>query len=81
MERNEEKRQEFLQTISKLKPEQIVYVDESGMDSRDNYPYGYNRCGERFYALKSGSRKGRVNMIAALCNHQLMAPMTCLRFL
>ena len=34
------------------------------------------RCGERFHALKSGLRQGRVNMIAAYCNHQLMAPFT-----
>jgi hypothetical protein len=41
-----------------------VYVDESGMDERDNHGYGYAPMGERFYALKSGRRQGRVNMIA-----------------
>lgn len=46
------------------------------MDNRDEYLYGYNQCGQRFYALKSGQRKGRVNMIAALCNNQLIAPFT-----
>lgn len=56
--------------------DEIVYVDESGMDNRDNYGYGWNERGERFHALKSGRRQGRVNMIAALCNQQLMAPLT-----
>lgn len=42
----------------------------------DNYAYGYNECGQRFHALKSGRRSGRVNMIAALCHRQLMAPFT-----
>jgi len=35
-----------------------------------------NERGERFHALKSGRRKGRVNMIAALCNQKLSAPFT-----
>lgn len=46
------------------------------MDSRDGYDYGYSPKGDRLYALKSGSREGRVNMIAALCNAQLLAPFT-----
>ena len=46
------------------------------MDNRDEYAYGWNECGQRFYALKSGRRQGRVNMIAALCNQQLLAPFT-----
>lgn len=46
------------------------------MDNRDDYEYGYSPQGERFHALKLGSRSGRINMIAAWCNHQLMAPFT-----
>ena len=46
------------------------------MDSRDDYAYGYSPKGERLYALKSGRRTGRVNMIAAWCNQQLLAPFT-----
>lgn len=54
----------------------IVYVDEAGMDNRDNYAYGWNERGQRFHALKSGRRQGRVNMIAALCQRDLLAPFT-----
>ncbi len=32
--------------------------------------------GQRFQALKSGRREGRINMIAALCNQNLIAPFT-----
>lgn len=46
------------------------------MDSRDDYSYGYSLQGERLYALKSGRRQGRVNMIAAWCNGELFAPFT-----
>ncbi len=46
------------------------------MDNRDEYAYGWNQQGERFYALKSGRREGRVNMIAALCEQNLIAAFT-----
>lgn len=56
--------------------EQIVYADEAGMDNREDYAYGYNEPGQRFFALKSGRRQGRVNMIAARCLDKLLAPFT-----
>jgi hypothetical protein len=46
------------------------------MDNREQYDYGYSPQGERLFALKSGRRSGRVNMIAALCHRQLRAPFT-----
>ncbi len=46
------------------------------MDNRDEYEYGWNKKGQRFHALKSGRGEGRVNMIAALCNQNLIAPFT-----
>jgi len=76
-ERDEQKRQAFIAQLSTLSPSQIVYLDESGMDNRDEYDYGPNQKGERFHSLKSGRRQGRVNTIArALCNPQLIAPFT-----
>ena len=54
-----------------------MYIDESGMDSREDYSYGWNAKCQRFYALKSGSQQGRINTIAgAYCNSQLLAPFT-----
>ena len=58
------------------KPEEIVYIDEAGMDNRENYSYGWNERGQRFYDLKSGRRQGRINMIAGFGNGQLLAPFT-----
>ena len=75
-ERDEEKRQTFVTKLSTIPDYQIVYLDESGMDSRDQYAYGWSALGQRFHALKSGRREGRVNMIAALCNQKLIAPFT-----
>ena len=73
-ERDEVKRKAFIAHLSSVATAQIVYLDESGMDSRDQYDYGWNERGQRFHALKSGRREGRVNMIAALCNQNLIAP-------
>jgi transposase len=70
------KRQEFREDIENYKPESRVYIDEAGMDNREDYSYGYNEKGKRFHALKSGIREGRVNMIAAWCNGKLLAPFT-----
>ncbi len=75
-ERDEAKRAEYLTQIATIDPKDIVYADEAGMDSRDDYAYGWNERGKRFHALKSGRRLGRVNMIAAYCSRQLMAPFT-----
>lgn len=56
--------------------QQIVYVDEAGIDNRDDYPYGYCEVGQRFYGLKSGKRTERISGIAALKQGGLFAPMT-----
>lgn len=64
----------FRTTLARVADEQLVYVDESGMDARDDYAYGYSPRGKRCFALKSGTRKQRVNMIAALCQGKLLAP-------
>lgn len=53
-----------------------MYVDESGMDARDDYGYGWSSAGARVYGLKSGRRQGRVNMIAGYRAGQLIAPFT-----
>lgn len=39
-ERDEAKRQAFVAQVASLTPVQLVYVDEAGMDNRDNYGYG-----------------------------------------
>lgn len=75
-ERDEAKRASFLAQLAEVPLGQRVYVDESGMDERDNYGYGWCERGQRFECLKSGRRSGRINMIAAYCQQELMAPFT-----
>jgi len=53
-----------------------VYVDEAGIDNREDYLYGYCEIGQRFHALKAGKRTERVSWIAALKLGNIFAPMT-----
>ena len=75
-ERDQAKPDTFITERADIPLSQRVYVDESGMDERDDYGYGWCEPGKRFEALKSGRRTGRVYMIAAYCQRQLMAPFT-----
>ena len=75
-QRDEGKRAEFQAQLGDPKATHLVYVDESGMDERDDYGYGYAPIGERVYDLKSGQRHGRVNMIAGYRGSELIAPFT-----
>ena len=38
----------------------MVYIDEAGIDNREEYLYGYCEIGQRFHAFKSGKRTQRV---------------------
>ena len=53
-----------------------MYIDESGMDNREDYGYGWNELGKRYYDLKSGKRSLRVSIISGLCEGKLVAPLT-----
>ena len=75
-ERDEEKRQQFLQYLKKQKPDNLVYIDESGLDNRDDYGYAWNKRGERFYDFKSGKRSIRVSIMSGLFQGKLIAPLT-----
>jgi len=75
-ERDEEERKAFSLRISQKAPEKRVYIDESGIDNREDYGYGWNEKGQRFSDLKSGKRSIRVSIISALCGGKLIAPLT-----
>lgn len=75
-ERDQAKRAAFREQLAAIPLAQRVYVDEAGMDEREDYGYGWCERGQRFEAFKSGRRAGPVNMIAAYCQSQLMAPFT-----
>jgi len=55
--RDEVKRQAFVTSWSTIPAAQIVYVDESGMDNRDQYDYGWNNRGNAFMHSNLGDVK------------------------
>jgi hypothetical protein len=57
-QRDEEKRQAFVMQWFTIPAQKMVYLDESGMDSRAQYDYGWNAQRQRFHALKSFSALG-----------------------
>lgn len=43
-----------------------MYIDETGIDERDQYAYGWSLQGERCLAKRSGSRGRRLSLISAV---------------
>jgi transposase len=75
-ERDEEARKEFIQKRGNARNPHLIYVDQSGMDPRDeNNDYGYGKAGERVHDLKSGRRGERINLMAGYRGDELIAPL------
>jgi len=60
--------------MSKIAPSRLVYVDESGMNDNDFYPYAYSFVGQRYYEAHPGHYKKRISMIGGLCENKFQAP-------
>ena len=73
-ERDESQRQKYFCTISTIKKDKIIYLDESGMNDNDFYPYAYTEVGKRHYESHPGHYNKRISMIAGLNNKNILAP-------
>jgi transposase len=56
--------------------DQLVYVDEAGVEDTEDYAYGWCHHSQRFEADKLGHRTSRISMIAGWCNRHILAPLT-----
>jgi transposase len=63
-----------LEIIKSIEIEKIVYVDESGMNDNDFYPYAYSPIGKRHYESKPGHYTKRISMIGGIWGKQFQAP-------
>ena len=54
--------------------EDLIYIDESGVDCNESYPYGWSMKGKRAWSKKSGKRPSPMNIIGGLNAKQLIAP-------
>lgn len=75
MEANEAKRKEYIKHIEGIVAEDIVYIDESGIDMNICKDRGWGKKSELLIAKKSGKHYERTNIIAGLVNNKSIAPM------
>ena len=59
-----------------VKPEEVVYIDQSGIDQRAVYEYGWGVKGERVYGKKVGKKRERVSMMGGDYLGRLIEPLT-----
>lgn len=65
----------FLIELSKLKKEDLVYLDESGFDQTLSNPYARAPRGEKVIADVSGKFRKRVSIVSGYFQNQFIAPM------
>jgi transposase len=73
-ERNDNRRQEYLNQLKQLDPDRRVYVDETGIEDPLHRQYAWSERGEAVISAVKGKRARRVNLIAGLLHKQLLAP-------
>ena len=67
IERDEQERQEFIETIESLPEDaEVFYADESGFEEYYSRTYGYAPKGERVYGEVHGTRFERTSVIGAI---------------
>jgi isftu1 transposase len=73
-ERNELKRTDFIEALSKYASDKIVYIDESGIDKFISREYGRGLKGQQVVGEVSGKRYARESFIAGQLQQQILAP-------
>lgn len=73
-ERDEKKRKRFLTEIESLNPEDLVYVDESGIDHHHFRKYAKSPRNTRVYGETSGNYLTRTTLIAGYVKGGFIAP-------
>ena len=74
VERDDARREEFLEQLSHIAPEDRVYVDEAGVEDTLSWAYGWSRKGSRCQGERLGHRTSRISMAAAWCCGQVLWP-------
>lgn len=74
-ERDEAQRERFQQGLTEFEAEQLVWVDECGIEQNLYRPYARSPRGQAVYAdLQDKRFSPRISVIAAYCQGQLLAP-------
>jgi transposase len=75
LEASEEKRNVYQEAIKNIPPQNLVYIDESGIELTICKDRGWGKKSEKLVAKKSGKYYERTNIIAGYVNHKSIAPM------
>ena len=75
MERNEELRSKFQETVESYPQYKLYYVDECGIEEYIHREYGYALKGVTIEGKVSGKKYKRTNIVAAKCCDKIVAPM------
>jgi transposase len=65
-----------LEKLKRVAPEQIAYVDETGMDTCLYREYGWSQRGEPLLGAVSGRKFKRTGIVAAQMGKSILAPFT-----
>jgi len=71
----EEKRKDFHNLVKSLPKENLYYIDECGIDNFVYREHAYAPRGTKVIGLISGKKFKRTNIVAAMCNNNIVAPM------
>ena len=74
MEACEEKRTKYLEEIKEIAIEDMVYIDETGIEIATVKDRGWGVRGKPIFAKKSGKYYERINIICGLCDSKSVAP-------
>ena len=75
MDKNEEIRSEFRETVDSYPQHKLYYVDECGIDKYLYREYGWSPRGEKIYTTISGRKSKRVGIVAAQIAKDIVAPL------
>jgi transposase len=68
-------RQEFLDEISGVSLNKLVYIDETGINQCLFREFAYAPRGQKVYGKISGKKFKRTNIVAGICQGEWVAPM------
>jgi transposase len=63
-EADDKQRKAFIEEIAQIPKENIVYVDETGVEQENSSTYGYSLRGKKIVSKVSGKRKPRINIVS-----------------
>jgi transposase len=73
VERDEILREKFRGKIHNLNKENLIYLDETGMNDNEVLSHGWSIQGSRLYGLKKSKKSARISVISTLSHGKLDA--------